>query len=307
MQLSKVLEAMGETGFRLEREREFDYLALSVSGISQPHCIFLDSEKFVGDIAESVTMILTTPALADKLADGRYGLCITERPRLLFFRLHNYLSGQEGYRRPAFPTVIGENCCIHPMTSIAEENVIIGNNVVIEEFVVIRANTVIGDNCIIRAGVKIGGQGFEFKRQDGGILSVEHAGGVVLGNYVEIQHNSCVDRAIYPWDNTVLRDHAKIDNLVHIGHADILDEAVMMAACSCLGGRTRVKRDSWIGMGAMATNGIVVGEGSRINMGAVASRAVPDFASVTGNFAIPHDRFIQNLKASLAEPEEKTE
>ncbi|MCL2488289.1 MAG: UDP-3-O-(3-hydroxymyristoyl)glucosamine N-acyltransferase [Oscillospiraceae bacterium] len=301
MKLSHILPEMGFSDARIINEKDFTYLALSASGIPQPHCIFLDSEKYIPDIAGTVTMVIAAPALENQLVSEQYGLCITENPRELFFSLHNFLSAREGYRRPAFATEIGEGAAVSPLASVAGQNVRIGRQAVIEEFAVIRPDTVIGDHAIIRAGAVIGGQGFEFKRTGGAILSVEHAGGVIIGDHAEIQYNSCIDRAVYPWDDTVIGGYSKLDNLVHVGHAVKIDRNVMIVAQSGIGGRTRIKPDCWIGFGATVSNGLTVGERSRVNIGAVATRDVANDQSVTGNFAIEHTRFIQNLKKSAAD------
>ncbi|MDI9472518.1 MAG: DapH/DapD/GlmU-related protein, partial [Bacillota bacterium] len=191
---------------------------------------------------------------------------------------------------------IEENAKIHPLTSIASNNVQIGKNVVIEEFVVIRENTIIGNNSIIRAGSIIGGMGFEFKNDGEVVMAIAHDGGVIIGEHVEIQQNSCVDRAIYVWDNTVIGDYSKVDNLVHIGHGIKIGKRVMSTAGVIYGGRDIVGDDAWIGLNVTTRNAITIGKGARLNMGAVVTQDVPDYGSVTGNFAIDHSRFITKLK-----------
>jgi UDP-3-O-[3-hydroxymyristoyl] glucosamine N-acyltransferase len=187
---------------------------------------------------------------------------------------------------------------ISPLASIALNNVIIGDNVLIEEFAVIRENTVIGDNSVIRAGVKVGGEGFECRRQADAIESVLHLGGVIIGKNVEVQYNTCIDKALFPWDNTEIGDFTKIDNLVHVGHAVKIGKRVLVVANCGLGGCTVIGDDSWIGFGATVSNLLSVGQNARANIGAVVTRNIADNASVTGNFAIDHQRFIENLKAN---------
>lgn len=302
MLLSSVLKEMNYKGlYEVANEKEFKYLALTASQVDFANCIFLDNEKYIDSINSAVTLVLTTFELADKFKNKEFGICVVENPRELFFELHNYLSDKEHYRREQFATKIGEYCTISPMASIAKNNVVIGNNVTIEEFVVIRENTNIRDNAIIRAGSKIGGLGFEFKRKNDLVLCVNHLGGVIIGEHVEIQYNTCVDRAVYPWDDTIIGDYCKVDNLVHIAHAVKLGKGVMVVANCGIGGRTVIKNGAWIGFGATVINGITVGENSRSNIGAVVTKSIPDGGSVTGNFAIEHNKFLQNLKAINAE------
>lgn len=300
MLLSNILEDMNYSKeYNIIDEEPFEYLALTASELQETTCVFLDTPKHVRDIKDNVRMIITTVQDAFPLSGKAYGLCKVKNPRELFFEIHNYLSDKEGYKKDIFATSIGEDCNISPLASIAKSNVKIGKNVRIEEFVTIRENTQIGDNTIIRAGSRIGGQGFEFKRTDYGIMSVAHAGGVIIGENVEIQYNSCIDRAIYPWDNTVIGDYCKIDNLVHIAHAVKIDKNVMIVANSGIGGRTVIKEDTWIGFGATVTNGISIGHNARANIGSVVTKPILDGESVSGNFAIEHRRFLENLKRSI--------
>lgn len=304
MLLSVVLEEMQYTGkYKMVNEKAFYYLALIESNVDKANCTFLDSVKYTDGIKDSVSMVLTTEEAASNISNRPFGICIVEKPRELFFEIHNYLAKKEGYARDSFVSIVGEDCEINPLASIAKNNVVIGKNVTIEEFVTIRENTSIGDNSILRAGCVIGGVGFEFKRSDYGIASVKHAGGVIIGEHVEIQYNTCVDRAIYPWDDTVIGDYCKIDNLVHVAHGVKLGKDVMIVANSGIGGRTIIKENSWIGFGVTIKNGITVGENARANMGAVVTKSIPDNGSVTGNFAIDHKKFMQNIKKSLLDDE----
>lgn len=300
MRLSIILDQMLERSqYEIRNEREFEYLAITDSELVEPVCTFLDNVKFIEAVKDNVVMILTTEELAEEIEkrwSGRVGVGIVENPRILFFQMHNHLANNEEYVRQKFQTTIGEETNISPLASIAANNVTIGNNVTIEEFVVVRENTIISDNTIIRSGSKIGSQGFEFKYDGEKTFAVNHLGGVVLGKDVEIHCNTCVDKAVYPWDDTVIGDYSKIDNLVHIGHGVKMKDNVMMVSHSSLGGRTILESGVWIGLHATVTNGIRVGKNARVNIGAVATKSVPDNGSVSGNFAIDHKKFIEHIK-----------
>lgn len=293
MRLSDVIEIRKEN---LINEREFDTLGILASKTEKNICTFIDNEKYIPDLKENFTMLITNKEIYKQLKDRKCGFYITEEPRIEFFSLHNILCENDKYVRKPFKTVIGENCNISKMSYIAGNNVIIGNNVTIEEFVSIKENVVIEDNSIIRAGTVIGGTGFEFKRKDDKIMPVKHIGGVKIGKNVEIQYNNTIDKAIYPWDDTVIGDYTKIDNLNHIGHACKIGKAVMMPAGSIIGGRTEIKDNTWIGIGCVIRNGMNIGKNAKCNMGAVVTKNIDDNASVSGNFAIDHEVFIHNMK-----------
>lgn len=297
MLLSQILQRMAyDMPYSIRNEQAFDRLALCASEAGAPSCIFIDREAFLPAIKPSVAMVLTNASLAERILARGVGVCICDQPRLLFFRLHNSLCQSQDYVRAPFPSEFGEGCSVSPMSSVAPNNVRIGARTVIEEFVVIRENTVVGDDCVIRAGTIIGGEGFEFKRDQDTVLPVTHAGGVVLGDRVEIQQQSCIDRAIYPWDDTMIGDESKIDNRVYIAHAVKIGRCTLIAGGTSIGGRTRIGDRCWVGLGASIVNGTTIGSDARVNMGAVVTRPVPDGGSVSGNFAIDHRAFIARMK-----------
>lgn len=297
MYISKILKEMGIPHI-CKNEQRVSSLGLVEYNDGKDVCTFVDNEYYLEKLSDNIQMVLIGEDLLDTLKQYRksYGICVVENPRLTYFRIHNYLVNDISYRRTDFKTRIGTNCNISSQAVIADKNVIIGNNVTIEEFAVIRENTVINDNSIIRAGCKIAGEGFEFKNTSEEVFHVSHIGGVIIGESVEIQYNTCIDKAIYPWDNTVIGDHVKIDNLVHIGHAVKVDSRTMIVANSGIGGRVSIGEDVWIGFGATIRNGIHIGDRARTNMGSVVARNVGTEEAVTGNFAIPHKDFIANLK-----------
>ena len=297
MILSQVVHVIGLEGLlEIREEQPFDTLGLLASRTELSLLSFLDNEKYIDKVTGNIRMIVTSPDIAMHIKERNYGLVLTDNPRLLFFHLHNALFENNSYVRETTGNRISKSAKISPFAYIAESNVIIDDEVVIEPFVHIYENTHIGKGSIIRSGTKIGGIGFEFKRENDGILAVNHYGGVHIGENVEIQNNSCIDRAVYPWDDTVVDDNSKLDNFVHVGHAVKIHKNVLIAAGSIIGGRTEIMSDSWIGVGCVLRNGITVGAHARANMGAVVTKDIQLGESVTGNFAIPHDRFIANLK-----------
>lgn len=300
MQLSDILKQMGlETVCQIQNEVSFSTLALTASEIKEASCVFLDNEKYLKDLKPNVKMVITKKELANKIVAEDRGVCVNDSPRLLFFRIHNFLQNNEEYVIESFETKISKSSNVSPLAYIAQNNVIIGEHVIIEPFVTIYPNVTIGEGTIIRSGAKIGGEGFEFKREEGQILSVKHLGSVEIGRFVEIQNNTCVDKAVYPWDKTIIGDYSKIDNLVHVGHAVKIKENVMIVANSGVGGRTVIHPDTWIGFGTTIINGIEIGKEARANIGAVVTKSIPDHGSVTGNFAIDHKKFIENLKKGV--------
>lgn len=300
MKLSALLKKYNICGaFKIYDEKEFDTLALAQSEVEIPNCTFIDDVKYVDCISKYVTMVLADEETMPYLKSKDVGLCIVENPRNTYFKLHNALSDSHEYIRDASKTIVGKNCRISENASISKQNVIIGDNVIIEDFAVIYANTRIHDNCIIRSGVKLGSVDFEFKKDGDKIFGVEHYGGLILEKNVEIQCNSVVNRALYPWDDTVIGESTKIDANVMISHGVKIGMQNMIVAGAVIGGRTQVGDNCWIGLNATIKNGILIGNNARVNMGAVVTKDVAANESVTGNFAIEHSKFIENIKRSV--------
>ncbi len=278
-------------------DAEFDRLDLLKSSVNQRIFSFLDSAKYLHEAENAnITCIVCRRELVSLLPSHIKGIIVSEEPYVSFWRRHNELQR----RREKFATKIGANCNIHPLACIAENNVIIGENVVIEEFVSIKENVVLGDRCIIRSGCVIGGAGYEFKkRKEGTPLAVEHFGGVIIEHDVEIQQLTNVARAIYPDDDTIIKSGTKIDALVHIAHADKIGHNCNIVAGAVIGGSTCLEDNVWVGPNATVSNGLHIGKDARISLGSVVTRNVEPGKTVSGNFAIEHSKFIENIKASI--------
>ena len=283
-------------------ETEFESLGLAGYNDGKNVCTFLAAAKYATGLSEGISMILTSQKVYDELMSagslgGSYGICIVDNPRLTFFLLHNALCGSSDYARPRFETKIAESAQISPLAYIAPYNVVIGENAVVEEFVSIKENTAIGDDCVIRTGTKIGGPGFEIKNDGTKTITVTHIGGVKIGNNVEIQQNSNVDKAIYPWDDTIIADHVRVNSMVQIAHGDKIGKFTEIVAHASIQGRVQIGENVWIGPGCVIRNGISIGDNARVNMGAVVTLSVPAGAAVSGNFARDHATLIEEMRS----------
>ena len=281
---------------RVEKDGEFNWLGLTAEEYEGKKVLtFLNDEKYYKEIENnrSITCIVTTDEVAKKIEKDKYGIIISENPRKDFFELHNKLVKEDFYFTKK-ENKISEKAVISEKATIGEYNVIIEEDVIIESNVTIYENVTIKRGSIIRSGTRIGGNGFEFSRFGKEVLSVEFAGDVFVDENVEIQNNTCVDRGVF--DRTYLGKNVKVDNLVHIAHDVKVGDNTLVVACTLIGGRTRIGKNSYLGPNCTVKNGLVLGENSKVSMGAVVTKNVKDNEIVTGNFAIPHEQFIKNLK-----------
>lgn len=133
---------------------------------------------------------------------------------------------------------IGNNVKIYPNVSI-DDHVFIGDHTIIYAGVKIYAGCKIGAHCTIHAGAVIGSHGFGFvPQQDGTFAPIPQIGNVVLENYVDIGANATIDCATM--GSTLIKEGAKIDNLVQIAHNVEIGKHTGIAAQTGISGSTKV-------------------------------------------------------------------
>ena len=133
--------------------------------------------------------------------------------------------------------VIGDNTVIYPQCYIGQ-NVKIGKNCLIYPQVVIREDCILKDFVILQAGAKIGSDGFGFTFHEGRHQKIPQIGNVVIESDVEIQSNTCIDRAKI--SSTTIGANTKIDNLVQIGHNVHVGMSSIMCAQVGVAGTTEI-------------------------------------------------------------------
>jgi UDP-3-O-[3-hydroxymyristoyl] glucosamine N-acyltransferase len=162
-----------------------------------------------------------------------------------------------------------------------DEGVKIGKNVRIGHNNVILKGTCIGNNVKIGSNNTIGGVGFGYERtEDGSYELIPHIGGVVIGDWVEIGNNNCIDRAVL--GNTQIGENCKIDNLIHIAHGVKIGRNSLVIANSMIAGSVTIGEDTWIAPSTSIINGCAVGSGSMTGVGSVVIRPVEEGSVVAG-------------------------
>jgi len=136
---------------------------------------------------------------------------------------------------------IGNDCTLLPHTVIYR-GVKIGNNFFAHSHVSVREYSEIGNNVVLHNGVVIGSDGFGFaKDNDGRWQKIPQSGKVVIEDDVEIQANSCIDRASI--GETRIGRGTKIDNLVHVAHNCVVGENSMLCSQVGLAGSTELGKN----------------------------------------------------------------
>jgi UDP-3-O-[3-hydroxymyristoyl] glucosamine N-acyltransferase len=169
--------------------------------------------------------------------------------------------------------IIGKNVRIYPNVTILDESTI-GDRSVIWSGTVVRERCHIGTDCIIHPNATIGPDGFGFRPcPERGLAKIPQIGNVVIGNYVEIGANTCIDRGKF--SSTTLGDGCKIDNLVQIGHNSKLGKFCIMAGNSGLAGSVTLGDGVIIGGSASIKDHTTIGSGATIGAGSGVTGDVP--------------------------------
>jgi len=186
-----------------------------------------------------------------------------EDPYLSFARTLELFHQPLRYAPAVHPTAvvdptakIGPNAHLGPYVVIAENveigagaillahvviyrGVKIGDNFFAHAHAVVRENCRIGNNVLLHNGVVIGSDGFGFaKTPDSRWYKIPQPAPVVIEDDVEVQANSCIDRASV--GETRIRRGVKIDNLVQVGHGSQVGEDALLCSQVGLAGSTEI-------------------------------------------------------------------
>lgn len=196
---------------------------------------------------------------------------------------------------------IGENCTLLPHVVIYRD-VKIGRNFFAHSHVSVRENCEIGDNVLLHNGVVIGSDGFGFaKNNKGEWHKIPQSGRVVLEDDVEIQANSCIDRASL--GETRIGCNTKIDNLSHVGHNCTLGKNVMLCAQVGLAGSTEIG-DNVILAGQVGVAGhCKIGDGVVVTAQSGTHGDIPPGSMISGTPAFDHKQWRRSVALFAKLPE----
>ncbi len=209
-----------------------------------------------GAVAPTAGAMIAPEALAS--AAPRVGaVIIAARPRAAFARLAPRLvrprrlesgilihesAAIEAGARLGPGVVVGQGARIGAEAEIGP-HAVIGPGVAIGRRTRIGAHAaisfaLIGDDVTILSGAVIGEQGFGVAADSGGLVDVPHLGRVIIQDRATIGANCTIDRGVF--DDTVIGEEAKLDNLCHVAHQVKIGRGVLIAAFGGISGSTSI-------------------------------------------------------------------
>lgn len=273
----------------------YDGLGMADSAQGDALLTFLDHPKYAEVVNSNPSIKGVFVRSAEKcLLRSDIEKITVDDPKWYFFSVVNFL----GENRSREKTVIAPTARIDGSAVIAEYGVVIGDGVVVEPRSVIMPDVVIGARVKVRAGAVVGVDGYEHKRTSRGILSVVHDGVVIIEDDVEIGANSFVAKG-FNYRATVIGRETKLDALVHYAHGVQCGRRCLIVANAMIAGHVTIGNDVWIGPSASIANRLTIGDGAFVTMGSVVTKDVGEGQKVTGNFAVPHNVFLANLKKAM--------
>ncbi|AMO56152.1 UDP-3-O-(3-hydroxymyristoyl)glucosamine N-acyltransferase [Endozoicomonas montiporae] len=189
---------------------------------------------------------------------------------------------------------IGENAVVESGVVIEagariDAGAVIGHDSVISKDAHICRNVTIchgvfiGQRTIIHANAVIGADGFGNAHADGRWHKIAQIGGVVIGDDVEIGSCTCIDRGAL--GDTIIKNGARLDNLIQIAHNVVIGENTAVAANVGISGSTVVGKNCTIAGAAGLAGHITIADNVHLGGMAMVTKSVNKpgaYASGTG-------------------------
>ena len=228
--------------------------------------------------------LITTDKIKNKI---NVPIISSENPRLDFQRV-----AMEFFTEDEFSPGVHKTAIIEKGSTIGKDVYIgphcyIGNSVKIGDKTKVLANTCIygktqiGSNSVILSNTTIGSEGFSFYFTGNEFFHSPHFGSILIGDNVWIGANCTVEKSQI--DQTIIEDHVKIDDLVHIGHNSITKKNTQIAAGSIISGRVKIGRGCWIAPNSVVDPGCEIGDDCFVGTSSLVRSNFPENSVIVGS------------------------
>ncbi|HEV2388781.1 MAG TPA: UDP-3-O-(3-hydroxymyristoyl)glucosamine N-acyltransferase [Candidatus Acidoferrales bacterium] len=186
---------------------------------------------------------------------------------------------------------IGNNAVLHSFVAIYR-GASIGNDFFAHSHTVVREGCRLGDRVILQNGAVVGSDGFGFARTvEGRWHKMRQAGSAAIEDDVEIQANSCVDRATI--GVTRIGRGAKLDNLVQVGHSSRVGQDTLLCGQVGLAGSTTVGSRAILAGQVGVAGHLTIGDGAVLTAKSGVPSDVPAGSIYSGYPAIENKRWLK--------------
>jgi UDP-3-O-[3-hydroxymyristoyl] glucosamine N-acyltransferase len=321
MKLSDIASALGASLENADGNTEI----AGVAGIEEAaigHITFVANPKYAA-------LAKTTPASAVIVSEDfpaiPGGMLRSKNPYLAFARAINLFYKAPAYQPGVHPTAviapaakIGRNAHIGAYV-VVEDDVAIGDDAVLLPHVVIyrgvriganffahahavvREFCTLGNNVVLQNGAIVGCDGFGFARDGDHWEKITQSGPTMLEDNVEVQANSCIDRASI--GETRIRSGAKIDNLVQVGHGSAVGENTLLCAQVGLAGSTVVGKNVILAGQVGVAGHCNIGDGVVVTAQSGTHGNIPAGSMVSGTPAFDHKQWLRAVNIFSKLPE----
>ena len=179
--------------------------------------------------------------------------------------------------------ILGPGVVVGPAAQIGRgtrigANTVIGPGVTIGRDCEIAANVtlgfaLVGDRVKIMAGAVVGEPGFGATAGPKGLIDIPQLGRVIIQDGVSIGANTTIDRGAY--EDTVIGENSKIDNLVQIAHNVRVGRNCVMAAHTGISGSVLIGDGAQFGGRAGVADHVTIGAGARVGAAAGVMKDIP--------------------------------
>lgn len=197
--------------------------------------------------------------------------------------------------------IIGDNAVLLPHVVIYR-GVTIGDNFFAHAHAMVREDCRLGDNVVLQNGVVVGSDGFGFAKDDAGHwYKILQSGPAILGDNVEVQANSTIDRASV--GETQIASGVKIDNLVQVGHGSSVGEDTLLCAQVGLAGSTEIGKRAILAGQVGVAGHCRVGDNVIITAQSGTHGDIPAGSMISGSPAFDHKQWLRATAAFTKLPE----
>jgi UDP-3-O-[3-hydroxymyristoyl] glucosamine N-acyltransferase len=248
---------------------------------------FLADKRYAAELAAVRPDACFLPPGAEALAPEGCACLVTPTPQAAYALAAELLHRpREGDARPSKVeegVVLGQGAVIGAGAHVGRgtrigANTVIGPGVAIGRDCDIGPNVTIGfalvgDRVRVLAGAVIGEPGFGEAPGPSGLIDIPQLGRVIIQDCVSIGANTTIDRGAY--EDTVIGEGAKIDNLVQIAHNARVGRNCVMAAHTGISGSAVIGDGVMFGGRAGVADHVTIGAGARIGAASGVMRDVP--------------------------------